>query len=224
MELKGKAIAFLGDSITEGIGVIDRENNRYDNILMKECSLRAVYNYGISGTRLAHQSVPTAEPRKDLCFAGRAYDLNPDADIIVVYGGINDYFSGDAPIGSKEDRTPATFYGAVWFIMDLLRTRYPGKTVVFMSPAKCSYDGIDMRFPSTRAIKKPDALPVEGYVRIIKEVSEEFDIPVLDLYRCLPIDPNNPEQKEKYTADGLHFNDVGQHILATTLREFLEAL
>ena len=31
MELKGKTINFLGDSITEGVGVSDIQNNRYDN-------------------------------------------------------------------------------------------------------------------------------------------------------------------------------------------------
>ena len=59
MELKGKIIDFLGDSITEGYGVSDKENNRYDNILKRECELKATYNYGIGGTRLAHQTKPS---------------------------------------------------------------------------------------------------------------------------------------------------------------------
>ena len=58
MELKGKIIDFLGDSITEGVGVTDRENNRYDNILKRRYDLKAVYNYGVGGSRLAHQSKP----------------------------------------------------------------------------------------------------------------------------------------------------------------------
>ena len=84
MELKGKIIDFLGDSITEGTGVEDRENNRYDNILKRKYDLKAVYNYGIGGSRLAHQRTPSEKPRFDLCFCGRVYDLNPYADIIVV--------------------------------------------------------------------------------------------------------------------------------------------
>lgn len=100
MELKGKIIDFLGDSITEGVGVRDIENNRYDNILKRKYGLKAVYNYGIGGTRYAHQSKPSLKPRHDLCFCGRAFNLNPDADIIVVYGGVNDYIHGDAPIGN----------------------------------------------------------------------------------------------------------------------------
>ena len=90
MELKGKVIDFLGDSITEGVGVSDRKNNRYDNVLKRECGLKETYNYGVGGSRIAHQRTPSAKPRHDLCFCGRAYDLNKTADVIVVYGGIND--------------------------------------------------------------------------------------------------------------------------------------
>lgn len=224
MELKGKIIDFLGDSITEGVGVEDRENNRYDNVLKRECDLKAVYNYGIGGTRLAHQITPSDKPRFDLCFCGRAYDLSRDADIIVVYGGVNDYFHGDAPIGKMGDTTPATFCGAVNFLMNFIKNEYPGKTVVFMSPARFFYDGMDGSAPSTRPCKRADAMPILEYTKIIKATAALYDIPVLDLYEKLGLDPTDPEIKAKYTADGLHFNDAGHHVIAACLREFLEAL
>ena len=86
MKLEGKIVDFLGDSITEGVGVKDCENNRYDNRIKKQCNLKVAYNYGISGTRIAHQRKPSEKPRYDLCFCGRAYDLIPKADVVVVYG------------------------------------------------------------------------------------------------------------------------------------------
>lgn len=224
MELKGKIIDFLGDSITEGVGVTDRANNRYDNVLKKNCGLAATYNYGIGGTRLAYQRTPSAKARWDMFFCGRAYDLNKDADIIVVYGGVNDYIHGDAPIGQMGDTTPATFCGAVYFLMNLLRTEYPGKTVVFMTPARLCYDGNNGEKPSARENKAPDALPLLGYIEIIEKTAKQFDIPVLNLYEKLGIDPNNPADKEKYTIDGLHFNDAGHAVIAARLQAFLEAL
>ena len=36
MDLKGKTINFLGDSITEGCGVSDVEANRYDNVIKRK--------------------------------------------------------------------------------------------------------------------------------------------------------------------------------------------
>jgi len=224
MELKGKIIDFLGDSITEGVGVTDRANNRYDKVLQKNCGLAATYNYGIGGTRIAHQSKPSAKPRHDLCFCGRAYDLNKDADIIVVYGGINDYIHGDAPFGEIGDTTPATFCGGVYFLMDLIKTQHPGKTVVFMTSARLCYDGMDGSKPSIRPQKAPGAKNLFAYIDAVKQTAAQFDIPVLDLYEKLGINPVNPEEKEKYTVDGLHFNDAGHHIIAARLQEFLEAL
>ena len=224
MKLEGKVINFLGDSITEGVGVSDVASNRYDNILKRECKLSATYNYGVSGTRLAHQTVPSDKPRFDLCFCGRAYDINPNADVVVVYGGINDYIHGDAPVGQIGDKTPATFCGGVWFLMNLLRERFGDKPIVFMTPAHCyMIGGIDSK-PSEHPNKRADAMPVIGYVNIIVETAKQFGISVLNLYEELGIDPNLEEDRKNYTVDGLHFNDAGHKILAKKLMDFLLAL
>ena len=224
MNLEGKIIDFLGDSITEGVGVEDITNCRYDNVLMRECNLKAVYNYGIGGTRLAHQSVPSEKPRHDLCFCGRAYDLNKDADIIVVYGGVSDYLHGDAPFGTLDDTTPDTFCGAVDWLMGFLKEEYADKAIVFMTPAHCFYQNISDAAPTNRPCKKPDARPLIEYVKVIEARAKKHGIPVLNLYEKLGIDPNLTEHKEKYTTDGLHFNDAGQAFIAARLKEFLEAL
>ena len=224
MELKGKIIDFLGDSITEGVGVTDRATNRYDNVMKRRYGLLAVYNHGIGGSRLAHQTKPSVKPRHDLCFCGRAYDLNREADIIVVYGGVNDYIHGDAYFGKMEDRTPETFCGAVYFLMNFLKTNYEGKQIVFMTPAHMHFKGISDKCLTGRPMKKPDSQPLSAYVEVIKARGEELGIPVLDLFEKLPIDPNNESDREKYTVDGLHFNDDGHEILANTLCDFLESL
>ena len=224
MNIKGFKVNFLGDSITEGAGVIDKVNCRYDNRLAKMCELSAVNNYGIGGTRLAHQTKASTKPRHDLCFCGRAYDMDKTADMVVVYGGVNDYIHGDAPFGEIGDTTPATFCGGVYYLMNYLRETYADKPVVFMTPWHCYYDGIDDLAPSTRHCKIADARPLLAYVEVIEETAKQFDIPVLNLYYKLGIDPHDPEQFEKYTTDGLHFNDAGHAVLANKLKEFIEAL
>ncbi len=224
MKLEGKIIDFLGDSITEGIGVTDIENNRYDNIICRDYKLKARYNYGIGGTRIAHQSAPSEIPRYDLCFCGRAYLLNPEADIVVVYGGVNDYIHGDAYIGTPEDTTPATFCGGVNFLMSYLKENFANKTIVFMTPARMCFRGVTDEVPCPRPIKKPDAMPLHGYVDIIENAGKAHGIHVLNLFEKLPINPNNTADFEKYTVDGLHFNDEGQKVLAKVLAEFLERL
>ena len=73
-------------------------------------------------------------------------------------------------------------------------------------------------------MKKSDAQPLLEYVKVIKSRGEELGVPVLDLFEGLGIDPNDPEQKARYTVDGLHFNDDGQAILADVLGRFLSEL
>ena len=84
MNLEGKIIDFLGDSITFGVGVSDIPSNRFDNIICREYKLTAARNYGEGGTRIAHQRRPSPNPRFDLCFCGRAYKMSTSADMVVV--------------------------------------------------------------------------------------------------------------------------------------------
>ena len=223
MNIQGFKVNFLGDSITEGGGV-ENMACRYDNRLAKMWELTA-NNYGIGGTRLAHQTVSSANPRQDLCFCGRAYNMDPTADMVIVYGGVNDYLHGDAPFGEIGDTTPATFCGGVYYLMRYLRENYGDKPVVFVTPARCWYNRqIDYRVPSTRAEKRPGAKPLLAYVEIIQKTAEQFGIPVLDLYHTLPIDPHDPTHYEAYTTDGLHFNDAGHEILALCIKNFIDSL
>lgn len=222
MKLEGKKIAYLGDSITEGKGVTDIINNRYDNIIRNKFHLKASYNYGISGTRIAHQHHPSEKPRFDLCFCGRAYDINKDVDVIIVYGGVNDYIHGDAYFGNLNDKTPETFCGGVNFLMKLLKEQYKNKQIVFITPAHLHYDNIFDEKPSPRKMKKDDAKPLIEYVKVIKELGMKYNIPVLDLYNRLPINPNNKDDFEKYTIDGLHFNDEGHRLLANLIISFIQ--
>lgn len=225
MNIQGFKVNFLGDSITEGTGVSDIANCRYDNRLAAMCGLSAVNNYGIGGTRLAHQVHPSEKPRHDLCFCGRVYNMDSTADLIIVYGGVNDYLHGDAPFGEPGDTTPATFCGGVYFLMNYLRETYTGKPVIFMTPARSYYrKEVDDLLPSTHARKLPGGKPLQAYVDVILDTAAKFDIPVLDLYRNLWLDPHDSECYDTYTVDGLHFNDAGHAVIAQCLKEFIAAL
>jgi lysophospholipase L1-like esterase len=204
--------------------VTDKANCRFDNRLVKLCGLAKANNYGIGGTRLAHQIIPSEKPRYDLCFCGRAYDMDTTADMVIVYGGVNDYIHGDAPMGTEDDRLPDTFRGATHRLMKYLSEEYKGKTVVFMTPARCHFAGFSDEEVSKNSFKQPDAKPLIEYVDIINNTAKYYGIHTLDLYRKLPINPNIPEDNEKYTVDGLHFNDEGHRVLAETLAEFLKSI
>ncbi len=220
MILKGKTVVFLGDSITEGCGVADIAQNRYDNVIARQAELKKTYNFGIGGTRIANQRNASDKPRHDLYMCARAYDLPRDADLIIVYGGVNDYLHGDAPIGTSKDTTPVTFWGAVNFLMHLLKTTYTNSKLVFLAPAKCNW--CDQ--PSGHPYKRDNALPLRDYVDILLACGKTHGVPVLDLYQDLPINALDEADRAEFTADGLHFNDKGHSVLANTVLHFLEAL
>lgn len=227
MDIRGLKVNFLGDSITEGVGVSDIANCRYVERLAKTWELRTNI-YAIGGTRLAHQIQPSEPPRKDLCFCGRAYDMDTTADMVIVYGGVNDYLHGDAPLGQMGDTTPATFYGGVYFLMRYLKENYPNKPVVFMTPARCSYRSafgvVSYQNPSCYPIKGGNKATLLDYVQAVLETGKLLGIPVLDLYHDLPLDTNDEQIYKTYTVDGLHFNNDGHGILAETLQNFLLSL
>ena len=94
MELKGKKIAFLGDSITEGTGASSLEHV-YWKVLERQTGAEC-HGYGIGGTRIAPQRTKSAEDRWDQYFGSRVDEMIPDADVVVVNVGDEVTISFDA--------------------------------------------------------------------------------------------------------------------------------
>ena len=217
MNIQNKKILFLGDSITEGYGPQDM-NNVYWKRLEQNCGCVSV-GYGISGTRIARQQKPSANPREDMYFRSRVADMDACADVVVIFGGTNDYGHGDAAIGCFDDRTDDTFYGALHNLYSDLIAKYPTAQLVVMTPLhrvgeNKAYNDFGVRCVGC----------LEDYVDIIMEVAGYYGIPVLDLHRTSGIQPEVPALREAYAPDGLHPNDVGHGLIYSRLKGFLEAL
>ena len=216
MNLQGKIINVLGDSITQGVGVSCVEN-AYQNVMGRIVGAAEVRNFGISGTRLARQYGADNFPWP---FTERFKDMPDDADLVIIFGGTNDYGHGDAPFGKLGDTDRGTYCGAVRWLMNKLTEMYPNSKIVFMTPARRLGD----EKPSQSLHRYYPSLLLRDYVDVIIETAKDFDIHVLDLYTQLGIDPNGEEDRVKYTAEGLHFNDAGHRVIAQRLKEFLETI
>lgn len=210
MQLDNKKINFLGDSITEGAGA--SEHSKCYVSQFAKMSGAVCRNYGIGGTRIAKQGAPSQNPRCDLYFRSRIDEMDSDADIIVVFGGTNDYGHGDAPLGNMDDRTDDTFYGALHSLYRELIEKYSESLIVVMTPLhrlnECNLSG-------------GGKVPLKTYVEIEREVAEYYSLPVLDLFSGSGIQPNVEIMKFKFMPDGLHPNDAGHKILAKKLYAFL---
>ena len=216
MELTGKKINFLGDSITAGSGTSAPDKTFCGVIERKYGSV--CRNYGIGGTRIARQKTPTEE-KWDRDFISRVPEMDNDADIVVVFGGTNDFGHGDAPIGTMSDRTPYTFYGALHCLYTALTEKYPGVPIVVLTPLHRITEDIP-----TGDNKPAPVGTLKEYVNIIREVAEYYSLPVLDLFKESGLQPKIPVIQQKYIPDGLHPNDDGNAILAHKIARFLETL
>jgi len=213
MELKGKKIFFVGDSITE-----PGKGYRYWQMLEQRTGAVCRAD-GKSGSCIARQQQPEKmafNPNIWHHFISRIDNWDADADVVVVFGGVNDFGHGDAPLGTMDDRTEDTFYGALHVLYTKLIERYPQGRVVVMTPMHFVEENSLSRFDGERRV----ALLID-YVRIIRQVAEYYAIPVLDLYANSGIQPNVPALRERFTIDGLHPNEAGHSRIADCLENFL---
>lgn len=208
MELKNKKIVFLGDSITRGQGASDPSLG-YVNQFAAMTGAQVV-NYGIGGTRIARRLTPHEVEQFNHDFCGRFHLMDDDADMVVVFGGTNDFGGVEpTPLGQLEDRDLCTFYGACHYLFSGLIAKYPDKPIIVMTPMHRVAD-----WDKTPALR--------DYVRVIREVAEYYSLPVLDLWATLGICPLVPEHKALYMLDNVHPNDAGHQKIAYTLKRFLE--
>lgn len=216
MELKGKKLLFLGDSITEGAGTSSIEHV-YWRVLGARAGAEVV-GYGIGGTRIARQLHPD-DPHRDQHFASRVEGMDPQTDVVVVFGGTNDYGHGDAPLGTMADREDSSFFGALHTLCRKLIERYPAATIVFMTPTH--------RLDENRAVNEfgvRNVATLGGYAAAVKQVAAYYALPVLDLQAVSGLQPEVPVLRERYMPDGLHPNDAGNALIAERLQNFLQAL
>ena len=145
--------------------------------------------------------------------------MDADADIIVVFGGTNDFGHGDAKLGKMSDRTEYTFYGALHVLCEKLINKYPEALIVFMTPLHRLSEDVKVN-----EIGIPLETDLEGYVEIEKKVAKYYSIPVLDLFSISGLQPKVQALREKFMPDGLHPNDDGHRIIADRLVGFLKTL
>lgn len=216
MELKNKTVIFLGDSITQGVGASSPEMC-YVSLFEKAHPEARVYNFGISGTRIAIQMKPSTNSSWDKYFAGRIEGFPREADLICIFGGTNDYGHGDAPFGEFGDKDGYSFSGALYDLYSRLINKYPEAKIAVFTPTHRTSE----RIPHS----KPDGeFILADYVARIRETAEHFSIPVLDLWRNSLIQPELEIHKDLYMPDGVHPSDKGYARLFGLIDNFIKAL
>lgn len=145
--------------------------------------------------------------------------MDSDADVIVVYVGVNDYLHGDASLGSFGDKTRETFSYSVDYLMNKTCELYPNAVHVFFTPVHCFCD--DGFSAIENKPKDREEHDLYEYSEVIKRTAPLYGFHVFDFSRELNIDPKNEEERKMFAPDGLHFNDKGHIELAKIIERCL---
>ena len=207
MKIEGLKINFLGDSITEVYSASCVENV-YNQVMKRKYGLAKANNYGVAGTRIARQTVPSEKTIFDYTFEMRAEIMEKDVDAVVVFGGTNDFGHGDAKLGDIESDDIYTFCGALNSLITKLSKDFAGKEIVFMTP---------LHRTSENEPSQPEGKVLSDYVDKMREIFKKRNIKYIDLFEINPFDTGS----DKYSPDGLHPNDLGHEIWRIQLQKNL---
>lgn len=232
--LEDKEWAGLGDSITHGF--IPRNYTGYPGVLksylMLACSKLGITpkNYGIDGSTVANVADRSPMSR-------RYNNMTDDADIISVMGGTNDVRNG-VSLGTINDSTDSTFYGALKIIAQGLYDKYyinqgttkgQEKTIFFITPLKL------LETSSGVIGGTGENYDLSQWIKAIKDVAEMYSFPVLDLYNLSLLNPAISQTVQgtetgytgtynPYMTDGTHPTQEGQEIISKIAAGFIESI
>ena len=203
LALSGKKWTSYGDSIT-ALGT-------WQSNLLAKFSGITHYIRGIGGTAITEtnsiawvdanglyldrppnsQPVGSFEILSSLSNQQRVNTIPTDSNIITIMGGTNDY---GLPLGTINDTTVSTFYGAFQLMLDRIYTRIPSSEIILVTPifrngGETLYNGFVM----------------EDYRNAIRIIAKKYNYRLIDMAK-VGINKNN---YTTYLSDGIHPNTTG---------------
>ncbi|MBE6606538.1 MAG: hypothetical protein E7635_05840 [Ruminococcaceae bacterium] len=209
-------VVSLGDSITaytvnptkDGTSTVIEQGYNYHEWWGKSYRLKT-HDYGWGGSKLSETECN--EPS----FIDRYEDMIkkvPDADLVTVMGGTNDFSSTE--LGDIDDRELTTFSGATRFLMERLIEAYPDSQIVFFTFT---------RPKSANPLDKPNVFGDTrfDYCDRIVELAKEYGIHAIDIYR---VDELDFRMDSTLMADNVHPTKDAHKILADYLDKKMEEM
>lgn len=210
--LKGKKIAFLGDSITAGTGgtlTPDGSGMNYTDFIANYTSAKIV--------NLGHGGSPIQGKDNNYAVVYRYQDIPKDSDIIVIFAGINDLFEGSESFGSLEHPERGTYCGDTLTTFQMIRKRHPGAEV-----------HVVITYPNKMEdYKEYTGESFQDYADIQIELAEKYDFNVINLYEEGFLDSHDSRVRNAFFKDDIHPDDLGsevlgRHILVHLIKNYVD--
>jgi len=202
LSYEGLSAVFVGDSITYGVGTTN--GNRYFEYLAEALDLGRIYPMGVSGSCYSTCSELGMDKQPLTQRAG----LIPEADLIFIALGTND-MGRNTPLGTPEDTTDVSFYGAIHMVVSGLQKKYPDSRIILLTPC-----------PRRDLETNKLGLKLTDYVEAVEAAARLLHVPCVDMYKPLA-GYFSVENTEKYFPDRLHPNAAGHQLMADVLEEWL---
>ena len=241
---KNKTIAFLGDSITEGVGITPE--NGFWKCLEKELGCVSI-SFGKSGMVF-----------KELCTqADEMHKVCGDKlDAVVLFAGTNDYNDGvpmgnwytepadrEVIVGYGDDNTPiyatrkrrefntdtSTFRGSINAVMKRVKSYYPTKQIIIMTPlhrAYANFGGNNIQYDEMHTDK--GGFYLDEYIAVLKEAPNVWACDIIDLHAKSGLFPLDDTQASAFfcsrETDRLHPNVKGHKRIAEAMAAAMTAI
>ena len=211
----GKRAVCVGDSITAGSGT----TLTYWAMLKDLMELSSMTGMGVGGSCVS----ATSDYGNGNSPLINRYKNIPEADLITIFMGTNDW-GHETPLGTIEDTTDVSFYGALNVIIPGIMNLHPNARLVWITPMH------RYGFGQSKILGKSftyDHVPngrnctLEDYVNAIKKVCARYSVPVIDLYSISGLHPAIFAHKSTYMPDGLHPNKAGHEKMAYLIQKWL---
>lgn len=153
----------------------------------------------------------------------RVYEMDTDADVVVIAAATNDFYHDDGftPIGTMDSRDKNTFYGALHQICYYLVQTFINKQIFFVTPIK-RYQTTP--WSCTQPYSKNSlGKSLKDYSDIIKEVCAYYSIPVIDMFSLSGMNPTM-EWSLFADTDGKHVhpNAAGHRRMASVATPIIQ--
>lgn len=198
---QGKKMAVLGCSLTQAEGFIAWHSHVKDAL-----GLSTVYNHGLGWSIVGENTTPYFNPNTVVAderrpMLRRASDMPDDADIIAVLPGTGEMV-WNLPMGTINDSLTngdglsLTFYSSLKRLALILKNKYPGKRIMFLTT---------MNQSSKSSLEHQAA---------VKAVANMYNIHICDTNTpLLNFYTMSPAERALTTTDGIHMTNEGHRRL-----------
>ena len=231
LDLTGKTVGFLGDSITAGSGA-SSTSKRYSSVFCRLAGCKEI-NLGVGGTCIAANTKNGATNQRFITrVTGTGYpDIIKGLDLLFVFGGTNDFsydikavgtpfteetITGNDYIGTKRkiyNTDNESFSGAVIELIRAIKNIYNTLPIVLITPLNRGRYGNPERPSSIDSNANGNYL--DDFTNAIKTIGRFYEVPVFDSNQHFPY--NLASLSTRFSSDHLHPNDLGHAVLAKAL-------